>query len=169
MGINLKGILATVAPALASMLPGPLGGMAKKVLAEALGTGTSDAEIQKELASQNPELLVKLREAEQRFLLEMEKAGLDLEKLAADDRANARAMQMSVRARTPAVLSAIVLLGWLVAFGFLIFRPLPTVNTDAIMLALGTLNSALMLVLSFYFGSSSGSRAKDDTISKLSA
>lgn len=168
MGVSLKGILNSVAPVIASALPGPLGGIARSVLKDVLGNpDASDAEIEKALATANPEVLLKLRQADADFSAKMKQLDIDLEKLAAEDRASARAMQIATRSWTPMILAAVVVIGWLAAFGFLVFRPLPSANADAIMLALGTLNAALTLVLGYYFGSSAGSRNKDETIRKL--
>ncbi len=169
MSITLKGILGAVAPVLASALPGPLGNLARKVIGDVLGKpDPPDVEIEKTLAVANPELLLKLKEADNKFRLDLERLGIDLERLAAEDRAGARAMQIATRNWFPPALGITVLLGWLAAFAFLIFQPLPALNKDAIMLALGTLNAGMMTVLAFYFGSSSSSRSKDDTIKKLS-
>lgn len=168
MGISLKGVLAQVAPVLASFLPGPLGNMAKKAIAEAFGTPeATDAEIEKTLANANPDMLLKLKQAEQDFAMKMEQLGIDAEKVAAEDRASARGMQVQTRARAPSMIALFVFACWAVVIGFLVFRRIPAENADAIMLLLGALTASVTAVVQFYFGSSSQSRAKDDTIKSL--
>jgi len=169
MGISLKGILSAVAPILAGALPGPLGGMARRVVADALGTDDSDAAIEKALANTNPEMLLKLKDAEQKFRLDMEQAGIDLEKISAADRADARSMQVQTKAWIPPVLAMVVTVGFFAVAGFLIFRTFPQANTEVLMMLLGQLAAGWTMILSFYFGSSSSSHAKDDVIAKLKA
>lgn len=165
----LKGILGAVAPVLASALPGPLGGMARKVLGDVLGKpDPPDAEIEKALAAANPELLVKLKAADQAFQLQMEQLGIDLEKIAAEDRASARAMQVATRARAPAVLAAVMVGGWIALVSYLAFKEVPISNRDIIVAAVGVFSAQLVTIYQFYFGSSASSQRKDDTISKLS-
>lgn len=168
MGISLKGILGTVAPILAGAIPGPLGGIAKKILADAIGKpDASDAEIEKALATNNPEILAQLRAAEQAFQLELEKNGIKLEEVAAADRASAREMQIAVRSRTPSVLAAVMVIGWIGLITFLAFRDVPAANRDIIVAAIGVFSAQLVTIYSYYFGSSAGSRNKEETIRRL--
>jgi len=167
--MSLVSILRTVAPVLADLLPGPLGGAVRKVIAEAVGKpGATESDIEKELANASPELFLKLKDAQDAFLLAWKQKGIDLEKLAADDRANARAMQVSTKSKTPPVISAVVVIGWIFLTGYLMVGNIPIANREIVVQAVGTASGALMLVLSFYFGSSSSSQKKDETINNLS-
>lgn len=169
MGVTLKGILQAVAPILADLLPGPLGGAVRKVIGETISKpGASDQEIEKALADANPELLLKLKQAQDDFVLAMSQKGIDLEKIAAEDRASARGMQIQTKSKTPAVLAGVVVVGWLTLMCFLMRGEIPTQNRDIVIQAVGTMGGALMLVLGFYFGSSSASQKKDETIKSLS-
>lgn len=169
MALTLKGVLATVLPTLASFLPGPLGGMAKQVIADALGKPeASDAEIEKMLASVNPEMLLRLKQAEQEFAVKMEQMGIDAAKVAAADRASARDMQVHTQSWLPAALAITLTCGFMGTGAVLIFRTFPTANTEVLMLMLGNLAAGFIQMLQFYYGTSVQSRSKDQTIENLS-
>jgi len=169
MSITLKGILGAVTPIFAGLLPGPLGSVVQKVIGDVLGKSvTSQEEIEKLLASASPDLLIKLKQAETDFVEKMGQQKIDVIKLATEDTANARAMQLSTKSKTPAVLAGVVVVGWIGLMIYLLMETVPQSNAQIINIALGTFNSALMLVLGFYFGSSSGSQTKDETIKSLS-
>jgi hypothetical protein len=71
-------------------------------------------------------------------------------------------MQISTKSMTPTVLTWIIVTVTLVAEGLLLFHAMPP-GADPLILGriLGTMDSALMLVLGFWFGSSHGSQNKD--------
>lgn len=168
MAISLKSIVGTVAPVLASALPGPLGGMAKKIIGGLIGKAdATEDEIAKELASANPEILFKLRELDSAFKTKMTELGVDLEKLTVEDRKDARAMQVATHSRTPSIIAGVVVTGYLGVQSFLLFHAIPVPNHDLIMRALGVLDMALGMVLSFYFGSSISSQTKDATLGRI--
>jgi len=170
MAITLKGVLGTIAPVLASLLPGPLGGMVQKLVASALGSpDASPAEIDKILATASPDTLLKLKQAEDDFVTKMKGMDVDLEKLAVDDKASARTMQVATKSRVPAVLAAVVVIGWIGMVIYLMTGTIPPTNREIVIQAVGTMSGALMLVLGFYYGSSSASAKKDETISNLSS
>lgn len=170
MGISLKGILGTVAPIIASALPGPLGGIAKKVVTDLLGLkeGSTQDEIEKALAVANPDVLLKLKQLDADFATKMKQLDIDLEKLEYEDVASARAMQIQTKAWLPPTLAIIVTVGFFTAWGMLIFRTFPGTNTEALMILLGALSTGWGQILQFYFGSSHSSQKKDETISNLS-
>jgi hypothetical protein len=168
MGITLKGILSAVAPILAELLPGPLGGVVRKVLGEVIGKpGATDAEIEKAIVDADPALLLKLREAQDKFALEMKQKGIDLEKIAADDRANARGMQVATKSRVPAVLGAVVVIGWIGMLAYVMSGRIPSENREIVIQAVGTMNAALMMVLGFWYGTTANSAKKDETIAEV--
>jgi hypothetical protein len=71
-------------------------------------------------------------------------------------------MQIGTKSITPSILTWIVVTLTLLAEGALLFNQIPP-GADPIILGrvLGTMDSALMLVLGFWFGSSHGSQNKD--------
>jgi hypothetical protein len=165
-----KSIVQTVAPTLATALGGPLAGTAVSALAAKL-LGKPDApqeEVAAAVLAASPADLVKLKEAELDYQKSLNDAGIKLEEIAAADRANARDREIRTGDTwTPRVLAALVVCGWLAVQYFLLRNIVPQEMRELVARILGTLDSALMLVLSFFFGSSASSRQKDETISTI--
>jgi len=68
----------------------------------------------------------------------------------------------------PSILSVLVVVAWVLVQFFLLNHIIDASMRELVARVLGTLDGALMLVLSYYFGSSSGSQAKDDLLHKSS-
>lgn len=134
-------------------------------------TGNSIAQAVAESVA-NPDQLAKLKEIDNNFQLAMTQAGFqnveELARVAADDRASARNREIQVHDWTPRILAFIVVgLCFLGEGLYFRFGAPSNASPELIGRILGTLDSALILVLSYYFGSSAGSAAKSDTIEKL--
>jgi len=161
----------------AASLGGPFGVMAASVVGKAIGadkiTDPSSDGISNAIASAmaSPEQRQALLKAEQDFQLQMAELGYkdaeDLEKIAADDRASARDREKTLKDRIPASLAIMVTLGFFGVLGYMLKWQIPATGHDAMLLMLGGLGSAWTSVVAYYFGSSSGSAAKDQTISKI--
>jgi hypothetical protein len=166
-----KDVVGAVAPGLATALGGPLAGAAVAALsAKLLGRedGT-EADVAAAVTAGGPDALLAIRQADQVFATRMRELDIDVEKLHQADRADARMRELSGNdAWTPRLLAAVVLLGWFAVQGFLLTNVVPAEMREIVLRAMGTLDMALGLVLSYYFGSSSSSRVKDDVISKAS-
>lgn len=157
--------LKTVAPVLATTLGGPLAGMAVKTLAAALGTNPEKPdELVAAIANLTPETAAQLRKGDQDFAVRMKELDIDVEKLAQEDRAGARTMQIQTRDITPRILAFGVTAGFFSLLVMMAFRALPDANTDILQIMIGFLGGSFSSVVSFYFGSSAGSQAKDATI-----
>lgn len=163
--MDWKAIIGTVAPWIATALTGPLGGMAVGAAADALGLSekTEDA-LKTALSGVTPEQMLALKNADQEFSLRMQELGFkqitDLEGIAAADRKDARDMQKTVRSPVPAVLSIAVTVGY---FGILIGMmsgSFKAGDSQALLLMLGSLSTGWGVVMSFWFGSTSGSAEK---------
>jgi hypothetical protein len=119
-------------------------------------TGLDDPENAVEAVIKDPALQLQYQQsliAERQFFAQLE----------ADDRKDARAMFVATRARTPAVLSWVVVIGFFGVTGFLLKYGQPS-DLDDLLLGrlLGTLDAAFATVLAFWLGSSFGSRQKDE-------
>jgi hypothetical protein len=159
---TLLGILKGVAPVLATAVAGPAGGAAVGWLASKLGIPDDTIEGVTAALTGNPELTLKLKE-------------LDLEyaKLEVADRDSARQAYAAVATSEHAtkldkVVVPVLALGVVgLAFtliGVLMFVNTPTDQQQIIIFALGFITSAAGQVLSFYFGSSQGSKDKTEEI-----
>jgi hypothetical protein len=162
-------ILRTVAPTVALAVGGPFGPLASAAISAALGTPKGDDKAaEAALLTATPDQLLALTKENDAFQVQMKQLGIDEAKLTFDDTANARAREIAVKDWTPRIIAYLVILLVLVAEGSMFFVGQPKAM-DGVVLGriLGTLDSALMLVLGYYFGSSAGSSNKDSTIDKM--
>ena len=154
---DLIGLLKSVAPALATAVAGPLGGAAVTAIASKLGVSDSVEEVAKAIAG-DPAAAQKLQELE-----------LEYAKLAQENTANARAMQIAAlqqadafSKRFVAYLSAFWSIMAVTYIGFVTFTAIPESNVRFVDTILGfLLGTVVATVLNFWLGSSAGSRAKD--------
>jgi len=148
---DLLNLLKGIAPTLATAVAGPLGGAAVSALAAKFGVADSVEAVAKAIAG-DPEAAVKLQE------LELEYAKLD-----AADRADARKAEVTMatsesapilnKSVTP-ILAIIIVLAWGFIQYHLLTHVVHTEMREIIIRVLGTLDGALVMVLSYYFGAS---------------
>ena len=160
--------LKQIAPTIATAMGGPLAGMAVSAISKAIGV---EPEKVGDLISNNKltaEQIAQVKIAEIELQKQANELGLNFEKLAVDDRKSAREMQATTRSIVPPVLAAIVTLGF---FGIMVMMLLGKVdsNNPAILMMLGSLGTAWTGIIAYYFGSSAGSQAKTDLLSKAPA
>jgi hypothetical protein len=159
---TLLSILKGVAPALATAVAGPAGGAAVAWIADKLGVDDATVDGITNALQSNPDLTIKLKE------LDLEYAKLD-----AQDRDSARQAYATVatseyatkldKAVVPILALGTVGIAFLL-IGILMFKNVPTDQQQIIIFALGFITSASSQVLSFYFGSSQGSKEKSKEI-----
>lgn len=167
-GTSWKSVLGTVAPTIATALGGPLAGVAVKTLGAIL-LGDEDAgesEVAKVIASSSPETLLKLKEAEQAFTLRMRELDIDLDKLAAQDRASAREREAKVGDKTTRVLAYIIVTAFI---GMLFSVLFGGARADTVLIGtlIGYISAKCEQVVTYYFGSSMGSARKDNDKARL--
>lgn len=162
----------------AASLGGPLGTMAAAAVGNALGLNKAPANngdaISTAIATAfaTPEQRAALLKAEQDFQIQMQQLGYqhaeEIEQIAAKDRDSARNREIQVKDWTPRILAFTVVVLCFGGEGWYFMHGSPqTASPELIGRILGTLDSALILVLSYYFGSSSGSASKDATIANF--
>ena len=172
---KIKGSLGTLAPMIAGTLGTPVAGVAVKVLCDVFGLDDGNLQTPDTIAAAikaaTPEQLLQLKQAEIAHAEFMAKLGFDnlqaLEKIAADDRASARGREIATHDNTPRYIAAIVVCGYAMVQWYIMAHIIAPEMREIVMRSMGTLDAALALVLGYYFGSSSSSRAKDATIGKL--
>jgi len=155
----LADLLKNVAPGLATMVAGPLGGMAVKAIAEKLGVEDTVEAVTAAIQS-DPEAALKLRE-------------IDLKELEAHakDRDSARNRETAIatsdkapmlnKVVTPVLALGVVGLSFIL-FAILIFVEVKSEAKDILIYILGVLSAAVTQILSYYFGSSQGSKDKSE-------
>lgn len=168
MSFDWKALVGTVAPTIATALGGPLAGLATKAIAGAvLGDEAGDpSQIAAALQGASPDTLLKLKEAENNFVLRMRELDIDIDRINAEDRDSARKREASTGdSRTPQLLALGVTAGFFGILGFMMVHGAPDHNSEAMLVMLGSLGTAFAGVVSYYFGSSAGSKAKTDAMS----
>ena len=165
---NWKAIVGKIAPVLGTALGGPLGGLAGTAISNALGLKGDASDDEKLAALQNPDMLLKLKQADMDFKSKMADLGIKEEDIAMQDRDSARKREAAIKDSTPKILAYGITLGFFGILAFMMKFDIPTVNKTELDVVLGSLGTAWIAVVTYYFGSSAGSRAKDDTIQKLS-
>jgi len=157
--------LRQIAPTIATALGGPLAGMAVSAISKAIGV---DPDKVGDLISNNKlsaEQIAQVKIAEIELQKQAQELGLNFEKLEVEDRKSARSMQAATRSIVPPLLAAIITIGF---FSILIMMMLGKVdgNNPTILMMLGSLSTAWTGIVAYYFGSSAGSQAKTDLLSK---
>ena len=155
-----------LAPTIASCLGGPLAGMAVEAISKAIGVDPSAVQDTINSGKLTAEQIASIQQAEIALKAKAQEMNLDFEQLAVQDRKSARDLQQNTHSIIPPALAIIVTLGF---FGILVGLMMETFKTsDALLLMLGSLGTAWTAIMSFYFGSSAGSQAKDAMLHKSS-
>lgn len=158
----LLGILKGVAPVLATAVAGPAGGAAVGWIASKLGIPDDTIEGVTKALTGNPEITMKLKE------LDLEYAKLEVQDRNSARQAYAQVATSEHATKLDKVVVPVLALGVVgLAFtliGVLMFVNTPTDQQQIIIFALGFITSAAGQVLSFYFGSSQGSKDKTEEI-----
>ena len=160
--------LESIAPTIATAMGGPLAGMAVEAISKAIGVDPSEVQNTINSGKMTADQIASLQQAELTLKARAQEMGLDFEKLAVADRTSARQMQISTNSFVPPTLSIMIVVAWSAVQYFLLTHVIDPSMRELIARVLGTLDGALMLVLSFYFGSSSGSQAKDTMLHQSS-
>jgi len=163
MAFDWKKTVATVAPTIATALGGPLAGVAVKIAGEALGLPDANEDaLQAAVASGDPSVLVKLKEAEIDFDKRMRELDVDIERIHQQDRVSARGLASNRGIAPQGILSIVFVCGF-VAILWAIFTDNALIQGNLMepaMYLLGILSAGLTQVMNFWFGSSAGSKDK---------
>lgn len=157
--------LKQIAPTIATAFGGPLAGMAVTAISKALGVEPEKVE---EVISSNKltsEQIAQIKLAEIELEKQARELGLNFEKLAVDDRKSARDMQATTRSLVPPLLATAVTVGFFGILGMMLTGKVDASN-PALMMMLGSLGTAWTGIIAYYFGSSAGSQAKTEMLSK---
>lgn len=164
---SVASVVENLAPTIASTIGGPLAGMGVTALENLFGlTPKPDASLDDRqenvaaaIAGATPEQLAAMRAKDQDFALAMKQAGFkDIETLAAlkvQDVESARDMQKSNRSPVPAALTFFITAGFFGLLTALFMASVPESSKALIYSATGTLGTVWLVVIHFWFGSTS--------------
>ncbi len=160
----------------AASLGGPLGTMAANAVGTAIGVDKiapnkeSIADAIAAATSKDPEAMLKLKQAEQDFQIQMAKLGFDdsekILSMDAADRTNARAREIAVRDRLPMILALCVTSGFFLLLAMLAYHAVPPDSAKILDVMVGSLGTAWIGVINYYFGSSAGSAQKTNILAQ---
>lgn len=170
--IDWKSVIRTVAPALATALGTPLAGVATKVITDALLGESAPTEITEDVLAgavrnATPDQLIELKKASIQFESDMARLGVDIAKIEAGDRADARHREIATGDQwTPRVLAGFVTLGFFGILFWILNNGVPETGGDALLVMLGSLGTAWIGCMTYYYGTTAGSATKTDMIAR---
>ncbi|MGT2477598.1 hypothetical protein [Paraburkholderia terrae] len=172
--------IGSTAPLLAGLIGGPVGlgvTTAATLLSHVLGTSDDPDSIA--TALQDPSALEKVRQAESANAVQLQQLAvtaaqaqlaheIELARIAADDRKDARAMGIAVRDWVPKALAMAVTVGFFGILLLMALHSLPDSNRDLVNVILGSLGTAWISIIGYYFGTSAGSARKTELLAQPS-
>lgn len=174
MSNDILKFIGSIAPTVATMLGGPLAGLAASVAGRILlGNDKATPDDVKDylIANQSPDTIVKLKQIELESARLVKEHQISLERIEAEDRSSARWRETVVRDWTPSLLAFSVI----AAFGYTIYLVFtgqvvglwdPSINL-LIGTIFGYVANLAQSVISYYFGSSTGSKQKSMELAQV--
>jgi hypothetical protein len=163
--VNVKGIFKAAFPFIsaAAAAGGPLGTMAANAIGKTLGADKVD-DIEQAIAGATPEQMVELKKTEDAFALQMAQLKFEsvekIEEISAADRDSARKREIAVRDKTPMIIAFAITGGFFTLLFILVRHAVPEGSRDVLNIMLGSLGTAFVGIINYYFGSSAGSAEK---------
>jgi hypothetical protein len=156
-------LLEKLAPTIATAVAGPLAGTAVIFLEKALdlAPGAGAKSVATVLSSATPEQLAAVKAADNAFSDKMRELDISVTKLDSVDRASARARQAAIKDSTPAILAYVLTIGLFGFIALMSFVNIPANSVQALNLTLGSIGTAWVAMISYYYGSSRSSQSKD--------
>lgn len=167
--MDFKDVLKAFAPTVASAVAGPLGGVVVAGLGKLFGIDEPTIQSVGKAISDGkmtPEQMVEIRKMEADLLRQERELGFKYADLEFQNTDSARKMQMTTQSRIPGALAMLITFGF---FGILIammYGVLKVEDQQSLLILLGALASSWGAIVNFYFGSSHGSRAKDELLAR---
>lgn len=168
---ELKVLIKGIAPVIATALGSPLAGSAVAILSNViLGNDkgkTSD--LLDAISNGGYDTWLKLKEAENQFTLDMGKIGIDKQKLDEMSIEDARSREIEMakagkRDLTTPILCFLFTGAFFIVIILMFFFTINPEMKDVANLIIGSLVTIELMIIGYYFGSSSGSKNKDDVI-----
>lgn len=158
--MDWKKIVGTVAPTIATALGGPLAGTAVKFLGDQfLGNeNATEEELAQFVKTADPDTLLKLKQADHEFELQMQKLGVDVFQIEADDKKDARVQHKN--SYMPSVLA--VTLTFIIAgiVGLLFYVEVPPGAENVLYMLLGVVVKEWGGAMQYYYGTTHSSQEK---------
>lgn len=163
-------LLTKLAPTVATAALGPAAGIAVKALSEVFGLGSdakeSDLEAVLAQGKLTPEMIASLKELELKFQNEEKERGFRYAELIVQDRKSAREANVQGGTQMHLFWMSVVLLVLTLGTEIVVLvKGLPAGTSELVVgRVLGLLDSVALMVLAYWYGTSSSSKTKDSVI-----
>ncbi|MBP0590243.1 hypothetical protein J8I87_11065 [Paraburkholderia sp. LEh10] len=172
--------ISGTAPLLAGLVGGPVGlgvTAASTILSHVLGTANDPTSVS--AALEDPAALDKVRQAESANAVQLQQLAvtaaqaqlthdIELARVEAADRADARDKEEKTGDWVPKALAMAVTAGFFSMLALMALHGLPGENRDLMNVILGSLGTAWVSIIGYYFGTSAGSARKTELLAKPS-
>ncbi len=169
-------VLKTVAPTIADTAVGPFAPLVDPIMKKIFGTNDPKV-IEGSLLTATPDQLLALKQADNAHAEQLESLGIARDKLAFDDTASARQMQIVTKDPTAGRLAWLLIVGFLLVTIGMIIGLFGWPDRAKLLLSgeaglffgtiFGYLSSEAKQATAFYFGGSESGQAKDATIASI--
>lgn len=154
---DLKGIVGKAAPVVGTLLGGPAGAAVGGLIAAALGTDSTPDAVSAALIG-NPDAIVKVQELQTNAKIQLQQLAVTAEANRLADVQSARARQSAnPNDRTPQFLAWGVTIGFFGTLLLVAFARMEPATQNLLLVMTGTLSTAWVAIISYYFGSSKDS------------
>lgn len=151
---DLKGVVGKAAPIVGTLLGGPAGALVGGLVSAALGTDNTPDAVSAALIG-NPDAIVKIQELQTNAKVQLQQLAVTAEANRLADVQSARARQTAnPNDRTPTYLAWGVSAGFFATLGLVMFAHLEGAAQNLLLVMTGTLQTAWVAIISYYFGSS---------------
>lgn len=168
--MDWKSIVKSVAPVIGTALAGPLGGTATRLLAGAIlgdDNAGEDAVAAAITGGLTPDQIAAVKKADQDFAVRMRELDIRVVELDGVDRSSARNREIATRDWTPKLLAFLIIGGFFATVAYVLGKGMTGMDAAAAAFAgtmVGYVSAKAEQVVSYYFGSSSGSDKKNRAI-----
>lgn len=166
---SVGNIVGRSAPILGTLLGGPAGAAIGGLVGTLLGTEASPDAIHQAIAA-DPNKALELAKYELEHKADLQRMQLQhVQSMFASevaDRDSARRREVDTKDWTPRILAGLVVGCWLGAQWYILNTIVDQSMREMVMRALGTIDAALMLILSYYFGSTNSSARKTELLAQ---
>jgi hypothetical protein len=175
---DVASVVENLAPTIASVIGGPLAGSGVSALEKLFGLTPAPAasvsdranDVAAAIAGATPQQLADMRAADQNYAVAMAQAGFkDTETLASlkvQDTISARDMQTANKSPVPAWLTFCVTVGFFGMLAALFVVNVPEANKAIVFSFIGTLGTAWLVIMHFWFGSTADTAQVNDLLAK---
>jgi len=154
--VKLKQALTNIAPLLGSLIGGPLGNTAGQAVSQLLlgKPKASGRELEQALNNISAEQSIKLKALDAEYQTKLLNLQLDAKRVSLQDRNSARQRALSTQDKVPAILAILMTLGFFATLGLMMFVPLQESAQGVMDVMLGSLGTAWISCIAYYFGAS---------------